>query len=106
MKWWQTALSIASNPVLAPLLAAIPGAGPMLPFIIDGVKVAQQLHGDTNNSAKRQLVMDGAAAASASGKVSIDPTTAVAVTNNVLNVIDAIHGIVKANQPTPATPPK
>lgn len=98
MKWWQIALAVAGNPAMA----LIPGVGPLLPFIVDGVQVAQHLHGDTNNEAKRQLVVDAAQAASASGKVKIDPAAALAVTNAVLTSIDQIHAVVKANQPAAA----
>lgn len=94
MKWWQVALAVASNP----LMRMVPIVGQIVPFIADGVMHAQQLHGDTNNDHKRQIVIDAALAASSTGKVKVDPIAAVAVTNAVLDAIDQIHAVVKANQ--------
>lgn len=99
-KWFQLALH--ALPLVGIL---VPGAGPLVPFIQDGILAAQGLHGDTNNDAKRRIVLDGAAAASASGKLTIDPETAIRITDSVLNTIDGIHAIAKANHKVSEAPP-
>ena len=95
MKWFELAK------LLMPVLAvALPGSAPLIPFIEDGITQAQLVHGDTNNAAKKQLVYDAAAAASATHKVAIDPATAVVITDAVFATIDNVHKIVQANPPT------
>lgn len=104
MKWFQIAQFVL------PLAALIPGAAPLIPFISAGINEAQQIHGDSNNAEKQQHVLNvvaaGAAAVSATGKVSIDPTEAQAVTNAVFSTINSVQAMVKQNQQTIADAPQ
>lgn len=98
MKWFQLAQ------LLAPILGVvIPGAGPVVPFILAGIHDAQAIHGDTNNSAKKALVYDAVSAAVASGKVNIPQQAATQLTDAVFQSIDNVQVIAKANDTTPAT---
>jgi hypothetical protein len=97
MKWFDLAKMLV--PVVG---AVVPGAAPLVPFILTGIHEAEALHGDDGQAKKAHvltLVANGAAAVSATGKVSIDPGLAVAVTNAVFQAVDNVHDVVKANQP-------
>jgi len=95
-KWAQLA-----NLILPIVSLTIPAAEPLVPYIQNGIFQAQQLHGDTDNVAKKQLVLDGVGAAVATGKVKIDPATASQITEAVFSAIDGFNAIVQANKPTP-----
>jgi hypothetical protein len=98
MKWFQLAQGIVTI-----LSTASPAVAVLAPFLIGGIGEAQQIHGSDAPEAKKahvlNLVAASAAAVSATGKVTIDPTEAVAITQNVFSAIDSVHAIVKA-QPT------
>jgi hypothetical protein len=112
MKWFELARFIV--PIVG---VAVPGAAPFIPAIMAGVNEAEQLHADSDGATKKQhvlnLVVAGAEAATASGKVSIDPANALDVTNAVFSAVDAVHAIVKAQNkqdvppvnPAPAVDP-
>lgn len=100
MKWFERAMA------LIPILGFLyPPARPLVPLILAGVTEAQAIHGADNNEVKKahvlNLVAVGAAAATATGKVAIDPTQATTITQSVFAAIDAVHAIVKA-QPAAA----
>jgi hypothetical protein len=101
MKWFQLAQMIV--PILS---VAVPGVAPLAPWILAGVTEAQAIHGPDKPEEKQShvlnLVANCAAAVSATGKVVIDPTQAVAITQSVFNAIDAVHAIAKA-QPATST---
>jgi hypothetical protein len=99
MKWFAIAK------ILLPVIGSlVPGASALIPYIGDAIGAVQLIHGDTNNAAKKQLVFDGVAVATATGKVNIDPATAQAITSCVFDTIDNVKKIVQANTPT-STPP-
>ena len=97
MKWAELAK------FLIPVVAAfVPGAAPLAPLILSGVNEAEQLVSASGADKKAhvlRLVAAGAATATATGKVTIDPTTAVAVTEAVFAAVDGVHAVVNANQP-------
>lgn len=104
MKWYDIALK--ALPGIELLLAAtVPGSAAVIPFVNDAIVTAQQIHGDTNNTAKKQLVYDASQAAAATGKVSLDPATVKAITDAVFTAIDGVHAVVKANQAPPTQAP-
>lgn len=91
--------------LLIPVVGAVvPGAGPLVPLILAGITEAQALHDVDHPLDKKAHVLNvvaiGAAAATATGKVRIDPAQAAVVTNSVFDAVDAVHAIVKA-QPKP-----
>jgi hypothetical protein len=95
MKWFDIAKALL--PVVG---ALIPGAGPLVPFIIVGVHEAEAIPGATGAEKQAHVlnvVADGAAAATASGKVAIDPAAAMTATTAVFSAVDAVHAIVTAN---------
>lgn len=71
----------------------VPGSAAYLPLINIGVGEAAALPGSSGAEKRAHvlnLVAAGAAAASATGKVPIDPATAQAIAANVIQVVDGI----------------
>ena len=93
MKWFEIVKLVL--PIVG---IVVPGAAPLVPMIMGGIHEAEQLpgaDGPTKKAHVMNIVADGAQAASATGKVAIDPTTAVAITEKVFDVVDAVHKVVK-----------
>lgn len=100
MKW-----SLLAKLLLPVLAIAVPGATPVIPWIAQGIDEADTLFTDGADKKAHvlNLVADGAAAVSATGKVQVDPVSAQVVTQAVFQAIDSVNAVVKANQP--AVPP-
>lgn len=84
----------------------VPGSAAFLPLINIGVSEAAALPGASGADKRAHvlnLVAVGAAAASATGKVPIDPATAQAIAANVISVID---GIKSAHETAVAATPE
>lgn len=100
MKWLELAKLL-----LPVVCAVIPGAKPLEPFILAGATEAQAIHGADKPGEKQAHVLNvvalGAEAATATGKVAIEPAQAAMITQSVFSAIDAVHAIVKA-QPVAA----
>jgi hypothetical protein len=102
MKWKEIA------ELLLPTVGAlVPAAAPYVPLMHVGIQEADALFTDGTEKAAHveNLVATGAAAATATGKVAIDPTTAVGITRSVFSIIDSVHQVLKANPPQPAATP-
>jgi hypothetical protein len=96
MKWFDIAKALL--PVVG---ALVPGAGAVVPFIVVGIHEAEAIKGATGAEKQAHVlnvVANGAAAASASGKVAIDPAAAMTATTAVFSAVDAVHAIVTANK--------
>lgn len=95
--------------MILPLLGfLVPGAAPILPYILDGITAAEAIPGASGADKKAhalQVVSDGAAAVTASGKLTIDPAAAVATATAVFSAVDNVKAIVASAQPTPTATP-
>jgi hypothetical protein len=94
-KWSDIAKAVI--PVVG---AFVPALRPLVPAILVGISEADALAG-ASNDAKRQHVLTivtvEAQAASATGKLAIDPATARNLTDDVFDAIDDVKKIAAAN---------